>query len=500
MPVVRQHCSQEPGNCRTLAADRAPVASRLACCLIGLQLAACAGVSPQSAPQPDLRLPTAWSLPLGAATPAGPVTPLAQWWLRFDDPLLSALIDEALRANPSVRSASAALAQSRALADVQRAGLAPALAGSASAQRSVSGKGGAATSNMFRAGLDASWEPDLFGAQHAGLTAATAETQASAAKLGDMQVSVTAEVALDYMQLRGLQTRLDIARANLAAQLETLQLTQWRTQAGLTTSLELEQARGAAEQTRAQIPLLTAAAAQIESGIAVLTGNAPTALHERLKQTSREPTAPEDLVLDIPAETLRQRPDLRAAEARINAAVARVTQADAARYPGFQLSGSVGMNALTIGSLTHASSLMSSMLAGASATLFDAGAATARVRAQQASLEQAHAAYELTLLTALKEVEDGLIALRSDNERQQSLQLAAEAAHNAALLARQRYASGLIDFQTVLETQRTALTTEDNLASTASAINADHVRLYKALGGGWEPRDANLPAALRLPP
>ncbi len=199
------------------------------------------------------------------------------------------------------------------------------------------------------------------------------------------------------------------------------------------------------------------------------------------------PQAPGALALSLPADTLRQRPDLRAAEQRISAALARVSQADAARYPGFQISGSLGLNALSLGSLTSGGTVASALLASISVPLLDGGAAKAQVRAQEAALEQTRVAYEATVLAALKEVEDALVALQGDRERLTRLQVAADAAGNAELLARQRYASGLIDFRTVLETQRTLLSTQDSVENTRASLSADHVRLYKALGGGWTP-------------
>jgi outer membrane protein, multidrug efflux system len=472
-------------------------------------LVACSAMPPVSAgPAPPI--PEAWSASPSAASTAGPATPLAAWWGRFNDPLLVALIEDALRANTSVRSAKAVLAQSRALAEVQVASLAPGLRGSASAQRDYAGNraGNASGSNLFKVGFDASWEPDVFGGLRAAVAAADADTQASAASLGDVQVSVAAEVAVDYMQLRGLQARLAIAIANLKSQEETLLITQWRAQAGLLTSLEVEQARASTEQTRAQIPVLRAGATQAEHSLAVLTGRAPAALHERLSAPAYAPSFPtqkvpmpaDDLVLAFPAETLRQRPDVRAAEVRVTAASARVTQADAARFPSFQLSGSLGLSALTVGALTGVSSVLAALIGSASAPIFDAGATRAQVRARQAALQQAGAAYYAAVLTALKDVEDSLVALKSDRERLQSLRAAAGAAQNAALLASQRYSSGIIDFQVVLETQRTLLSTQDGVASTAADLDADHVRLYKALGGGWERSDDIHGAANSAPP
>lgn len=455
-------------------------------CLL-LALNGCASVAPQSAPFAAVDIPAAWS----AADPSATTdtSSLSQWWLRFDDPLLGNLVNQALQANTTVKSAQAALRQARALRDVSAAGLLPAVGSSASAQRSTSGSNDA--TNNFRVGLDASWELDIFGANRSALDASNAAVQASAASLGDVQVSIAAEVALGYITLRGAQARLAIADENLASQLETLQITQWRLQAGLVTSLEAEQARAAAEQTRAQLPALQTSIAQTRHALAVLTGQPPAALATLLATMSPVPQAADGLVLSIPAETLRQRPDVRAAEQQVAAAIARVAQADAARMPNFKLGGSLGLNALTLGSLTNGASVVSSLLASVSMPVFDGGALRAQVRAQQAALAQAGAAYQATVLTALKDVEDALIALRGDRERLLRLQHAAEAASNAALLARQRFSSGLVDFQTVLETQRTQLNTQDSVASAGADLSADHVRLYKALGGGWRPEDSD---------
>ena len=178
---------------------------------------------------------------------------------------------------------------------------------------------------------------------------------------------------------------------------------------------------------------------------------------------------------------------MRASEHQVTAAIGRVQQAEAARLPNFRLSGSLGLNALTLDTLTNGASVVSAMLADISMPIFDGGSRRAQVRAQQAALDQALMTYQTAVLTALQEVEDALVALRGDRERLLRLQDAAEAAGNAALLARQRYSSGLVDFQVVLETQRAQLTTQASVASARADVSADHVRLYKALGGGWLP-------------
>jgi NodT family efflux transporter outer membrane factor (OMF) lipoprotein len=475
--------STAPTAAKACAAGRrvAPIAAVLVA--VAVAASGCASVVPnREAALPAVAVPTAWS---ATARTGEAATDLASWWRRFNDPLLTSLVNQALEANTDVRSAQAAQRQARALRDVAAAGLQPAVSASASAQRSKSGN--APGTNLYRAGFDASWEPDVFGGTRAAVAAADADAQASLATLANTRVSIAAEVAVAYMQLRGFQARLAIARASLARQEETLQLTRWRAQAGLTTSLDVEQSRTQAEQTRAQIPTLQASIAQTEHALAVLTAQAPGALRAQLETAAPVPAAADDLALAIPADTLRQRPDVHGAERNVLAAAARVSQARAARYPSFNLSGSIGLSALTLGTLTDSSSLVRSILGSIAAPIFDGGAIGANIDARDAAFEQARVAYQAAVLTALKDVEDALVALAGARERLTALREAADAAQNAALLADNQYAAGLIDFQTVLDTQRTLLSVQDGVATTEAELAADYVRLYKALGGGWQP-------------
>lgn len=507
----------------------APYRIALPACL-ALLLTGCAPMLTLDRALPEVPVPATWSSgtreDATAAQPApGPdeadTAALADWWQHFDDPVLTGLVRRALDVNTTVQSAQAALRQARAVRDVQAAGLLPSASTSGSAQRARTNSGSA--SNRFQAGLDASWELDVFGRNRGALDAAEAEVEAARTSLAGARVSLAAEVALAYIDLRNQQGRLVLARRNLAAQRETQQFAQWRVQAGLATSIELEQARAAVEQTAAQSFVLENGIAQAAHSLAVLCGEAPatmlTALtggnvdagspdftaaaapagpaHAVTRSASADPFSADatppvppvpqvsrELALNIPADTLRQRPDIHQAEARVDAARARVRQADAARYPGFRLGGSIGLSALTLSGL-GSGAVASSLLAGVSLPLFDGGALQAQVRAQEAALEQARLAWQATVLAALREVEDALVALRTDRERLAHLEQAAEAAGNAALLAQDRYASGLVDFQVVLDTQRTLLNTQDSVASTLAGVSADHVRLYKALGGGW---------------
>jgi multidrug efflux system outer membrane protein len=457
--------------------------------LLALMVCACASVPAPPVSPLGFDVPANWA---GTDSPsAAAQTSLVDWWLRFNDPQLSMLIRHALVANTSIKGAQAALQQARALRDAAGASLWPTLGSSASLQRS---RNGDTTGNNFRVGLDASWELDVFGANRSAVDASEAAARASAANLGDVQVSIAAEVALDYIALRSAQERMAIAQANLTNQQETLQLTQWRLQAGLVTTLEAEQARASAEQTAAQIPSLQTTISQTSHALSVLTSQPPAALLLGLAVVGPIPEAFGDLAMAFPADTLRQRSDVRAAELQVSAASARASQADAQRLPSFKLGGSLGLSTITLGALTNGTSVAAAVLASMSWPVLDGGAAQAQLRAQQAALAQAHATYQATVLTALTEVEDALVALRGDQMRLLRLQNAFASADIAANLASQRYGSGLVDFQTVLETQRTRLGTQDSVASVRAAVSADHIRLYKALGGGWLPSDANATA------
>jgi NodT family efflux transporter outer membrane factor (OMF) lipoprotein len=379
------------------------------------------------------------------------------------------------------------------LADANRF---PAVKGSLSGSRNKSSAaaGSSTTSDLFNAGFDASWEPDVFGGQRRALEAAAADSDITLANLYNTQVSLSAEVALNYVQLRSYQARLEIARSNLAAQSETLQITEWREQAGLSTTLEVEQARSNLKQTEASIPALGTSLTKAENRLAILLGQFPAALHERLSAPAALPALPDEIALGIPADTLRQRPDVQAAERKVAAETARIGQETAALYPGFALSGSLGWKAFTFGALGTADTLARSFSASIAQSIFDGGRIRSRINAQNAVQEQAVIAYEKSVLTALEDVENSLAAYANSRERLAALQQAASSARNAALLARQRYESGLIDFQSVLDTERTRLSSEDNLASAGMDELSALISLYKALGGGWSDNAATTTA------
>jgi NodT family efflux transporter outer membrane factor (OMF) lipoprotein len=449
--------------------------------LLALALLASTGCASTRVVAVPVQSPTApaWQAPAQGVV-AGTAQDLSRWWEQLGDATLSSLIDRALRASPDVRTAQARLRQARAQLNVSEAGLRPLVTASASGSDRKDGAG------AFQAGFDASWEPDVFGGNRQAVDAATADVAATAADAYGTEVSLAAEVARNYIDLRTLQTRMEIARRNEASQAETLELTTLRAQAGLVSSVDVEQARANLEQTRAQTPTLESTIAQTIHALATLAGLAPTALTASLIQAAPVPSVPPQVAVGIPAETLRQRPDVRAAEQRVLAETARVEQARTRRYPRFTLSGSLGTEMIG-GALTGGTSLVASAAASALQTVLDAGKIRQQIAIQSAVQEQAVAGYQATVLAALEDVENALVAFERSRQRLASLDAAATAASNAALLARAQYTAGLADFQRVLDTERTVLSVQDSMAATAGDRVKALVQLYKALGGGWSP-------------
>lgn len=460
---------------------------------IVIVLVACANVESKRDANllPVVAMPDNWSAGDQAIRINLDETPvdLARWWDFFNDSLLSQCIDQALKSNTSIASAQINLRQAFALRELTNASLWPTLFATASAQHNRSGTGQQKQSNnAFQASLDAQWQPDIFGGNQAAVRASDAVAHASLANLGAVQIAIAAEVANSYFQLRGTQMRLAIAQNNLTSQLDTAQIAEWRRQAGLLTSIDSEQARAAAEQTRAQLPVLQNLATQLIHGLVMLSGSAPNSLNVlqiQLATAADLPPTPRHAVLPTPANNLRQRPDILAAEWQINASLARYDQADSARFPTFQLGGGIGVKALTFAGLTSGSAFLGNVIASVTGPIFDGGARRAQVNVSFAAFEEAQVAYRAAAILAVKEVEDALAASRNDQQRLLSLELAAQASANASSLARQLFASGLTDFQTVLETQRALFNAQDAVASTQTDLSADRVRLYQALGGGW---------------
>ncbi len=449
----------------------------------------CAAVGPDYV-KPETPVPANWNSRSKGDSASGKPEPQAPaaWWAVFKDSELTGLIEQAVAGSLDLRKARAKLREARAKRGAAQTELYPALDASGSAARSrTSGDTGTGTTGaLYTAGLDASWELDIFGGVRRSVEAAGADLQASREDLRDVLVSLLAEVALNYVELRTYQTRMDIAEANLKAQDETCRLTLWRSQAGLSDELAVQQARYNLESTRSKIPALRTGAEEAKNRLAVLLGKQPGTLHRALEDHKPIPATPLNVAVGIPADVLRQRPDVRRAERQLSAQTARVGVATADLYPKFKLSGSIGLEALTPGGLFSSDSGTLSGSSGFSWRIFDAGAVRRNIEAQSAVQEQYLVAYEAAVLGALEEVEKSLTAYAEEQRRRQALSEATRAAKEAAELARFKYEAGLTDFSSVLEAERSLLTFQDDLAQSEGTIISNLIKLYKALGGGWE--------------
>jgi len=435
---------------------------------------------------PNYRPPAAGALSVPEAyynrEPQGAPAELAEWWERFDDPLLARLIGEASEGNLDLAQAAARLIQAREALVQARAGLVPSVGASAGAGRDF-GPGNDRTS--FSAGADASWEVDLFGRIRRGIEASAADAQSVYYDREALRVAIAAEVATNYIQARLAQERLALARDTLAIADDNLQIAGWRVEAGLVSSLDSEQARASRAQTAASIPNIENAFTSATFRLAVLTGRAPGALTGELSEARPIPRGPADVAVGIPADTLRQRPDIRSAERSLAAQTARIGVAQAQLYPALRLSGNIGTSAFSLGGLFEA--ISGGIFSSLSQTLFDGGRLRSQVRSQQAATEGTLAAYRQSVLTALEDVENALLALRSARERQAQFTIALDAANNSAILARIQYRSGLTDFPQLLETERSLLSARDGLVGSRGDEALALVQLYRALGGGWDP-------------
>ncbi|WP_414901024.1 efflux transporter outer membrane subunit [Sphingomonas flavalba] len=450
--------------------------------LLPLLLAGCAAGPDYARPQPAaLGVPDAYH----AASPAGTPGDLTQWWTLFGDPVLTGLVDQALAGNLDIAQGEARLRQAREALVQARADLLPSLDASAGGGRNFDNS--APDTSRLSLGADAAWQLDLFGGVRRSVEAARADSAASAYDLEAVRIAIAGEVARNYVLARQAQASLAIARDTLVTQDDNLEIAGFRVQAGLVSSLDQEQARQQRASTAASIPGLEQSFAAAANRLAVLTGQAPGAVTDRLTVPGAIPEGPEAVAAGIPADTLRQRPDVRGAERGLAAATARIGVARAALLPGLGISGNVGTSALRLGGLGDV--ITGGLFANLSQILFDGGRRQAAARAQQAAADGAFAAYKATVLTALEDVENGLVALRAARERETQIAISLDASTNAALLARSQYRAGLTDFRTLLDAERSLLSARDGFNQAKADAATALVQLYLALGGGWQPAD-----------
>ncbi|WP_162878291.1 efflux transporter outer membrane subunit [Trinickia diaoshuihuensis] len=431
---------------------------------------------------------------------------LDTWWKNFGDPTLDALIDEALRQAPDIEQAEARVGEARALRGIAGAADLPEVdAGSAYKRTHGSanvplgvqpgGLGRGANGNLWQAGFDASWEIDLFGGARRGVESADASYQAELASRGDVTLTLVAEIARDYVELRGAQRRLEVARDNLSIQQDALALTRSQFDAGLASRLDVLRAQAQVSDTQAELPALTETARASIYRIGALLGRPPEDLLARLDVSGAIPAPCADVPIGLPSDLLQRRPDIRAAERRLAAANARIGMAKADLYPHFSLTGAAGLESLNASTLLTAPSRYLAVGPSVRWLIFDAGKVRFAVSAEQARTDQAEAAYRRTVLDALRDVETALDAYGQSRVRRE--QLAAETAsdRDAVTLATRLYRQGLTDFISVLDAERSLYKADDKLAQTDRDTALALVALYKSLGGGWH----TPPAAQTLP-
>ncbi len=467
--------------------------------LLAVTLSACA-VGPDYAPPSPARLAVPESYSTAAAP--GAVGDGQRWWTSFNDPQLTAIIDLALKQNLDIDQAVARLRQARESLIQSRASLLPTVSASLGYSRNVNVRG-QSFGNITNAGIvnenysisgDASYQVDLFGGLRRGVEASRGALAASSFTLANVQSSIAAEVARNYIIARSAQASLDIARGSLTIQDDNLEIAGFRVQAGLVSSLDAEQSRSQRAQTAAQVPQFEQSFQQAANRLGVLTGQAPGALKAELAATRPIPDGPVAVPVGVPADIIRLRLDVRAAERNLAAATAQIGVAQAALLPGLNIGASLGTNAGMISSLTDI--ITGRVFASLAQTIFDAGRNRSVVRSRRAAADEAFAAYKGTVLGALEDVENALTALSTAAARQREFGVALDASSNAAILARSQYRAGLTDITTLNNTESALLSAQSGLVNARADQAQALVQLYLALGGGW---NSDNPPSLPLP-
>jgi NodT family efflux transporter outer membrane factor (OMF) lipoprotein len=436
--------------------------------------------------------------------------PLEMWWTELQDTVLTDLIQRAELANLNLQAAVARVAEARARRGIAKGGFYPDifLGGAYSYQKvsekgveGVAGGGGdgdgdgegdgeaSPVADPFSSwvfGLDLTWELDLFGRVRRTVESATASLQASVEDYRDVLVTLYAETATAYVDVRTFQQRLSFARQNVQAQEESLELTRDRYLAGLTSVLDVAQAEQNLATTRSLIPTLQTGLEASLNRLAVLLAQTPGSLHEELGIARPIPEPTDAVAVGIPADLLRRRPDIRRAERELAAQTARIGVATADLYPSFSIGGSVGMEALDLTDLGSAGTGFFSIFPSFNWPIFSAGKIRNRIRVEEARTEQALIFYELTVLEALEEVQDAIVAYAQETARRDRLTEAVDASQRAVDLVRTQYLSGLTNFQNVLDTQRSLFNQQDLLAESEGFVVQNLILLNRSLGGGWQ--------------
>lgn len=449
-------------------------------------LMGCAAVGPDYVP-PAMQVPSQWhSTSAEAVTQGRPL--LVRWWQAFEDSVLTGLIHAAVDGNRDAKEARSRVREARVRRLRSRSALFPTLEASGSARQGGTSQSGdsQAGSSLYAAGFDATWELDLFGGARRSVEASQADLEAEIEDYHDVMVSLLAEVAVNYIELRTYQARLAVAERNIIAQQETWELLGALSRAGRGDELTVAQARYNLESSRSKIPDLKVGLEAALNRLAVLTGRPAGALHDKLIDVRPIPRVCAELAAAFPADVIRQRPDIRRVERELAAQTARIGEAEADLFPRFVLNGSIGLEALSAGKLFSSRSRTWSFGPSFSWPIFDAGAVRNNIKVQEELRQQALFRYETAVLSALEEVENALVAYDQEQRKLERLQAAVEAARCAADLAEYQFTTGMTGFSDVLDAQRSLLAYEDQVAESQGDVMSKLVRLYKALGGAWQ--------------
>ncbi|WP_183827477.1 efflux transporter outer membrane subunit [Aquamicrobium lusatiense] len=437
--------------------------------------------------KPDIALPLHWASAGKTASSRPPE--LSKWWRRLNDQTLDMLIEEAVAGNLDVAGSRARIREARASYRQNVGALFPSADGSASATRNrsaASATGAAETYSQYRSGFDASWEIDLFGGKRRAVEAARYGMDAAEEELRATLLSLIGDVASNYVEARGYQARIALARRTATSQRETVALTRTRLEAGAASAVDVANSSGQASNTEANIPTLEAAYAQAVHRLSVLTGRPPASLADRMKKSAPIPGPKLPIPTGIPADILLTRPDVRLAERQYAQATAKIGQAEAERYPGISLTGNIATTGLNLGDLGRSSSISWSFGPSLSVPIFNAGQLAAAADVARAQRDQYFVAWRASVLTALEDVENATVSLSLERVRNGRLATSVRHYRDGASLARTLYQSGSTSFLELLEAERSLYSAEDALIQSRVSIATDYIALNKALGGGWD--------------
>lgn len=464
--------------------------------------------------EPVLPMPPQWSVPVEGGTSTG-VTDLTYWWKELKDPTLDTLVEQALKVNLDIKIARARLREARANREMIAPERLPQVNLNVQGNRSRNSQnggfnggnfGGGATGavtqaltggnaggftqsmhNLFEAGFDAKWELDIFGQVEKELEAADASTAAAKETLRNAQVTLVSEVAREYLDVRGAQRRLEVARKNIATQKDSLSISQSRFDAGLSSELDVKQAQAQLASTEATVPSLETAVTAGILRLAILTRRPGEQLLAELNTGITWPQRPLDVPVGLPSDLLRRRPDVRGAERELAAATARAGVAVIDLYPKFSLTGRFGSQSSEVETLNLGASRFWSFGPGMSLPIFDRGKIKANIKAANARTDAALAQYERAVLVALDESQTALVSYSKEQARLESLRGAVDANVRALEIANELYRQGLADFLNVIQAQGALLAAQDAAIVSEETVLQQLVALYKAVGGGWAP-------------